>query len=74
MQDAVSRFCRGISEHIDDACIQYLSGIVDDGDIDLVDVEELVQGFLPDFAKLPQQERHDRLWSLLTEVSNVGSR
>ena len=72
VQDAVSHFCRGISEHIDDACIQYLSGIVEDaceeGDTDIGDVEELVQGFLPDFAKLSQQDRHGRLWSLLTQV------
>lgn len=75
VHDAVSHFCRGISEQIDDACIQYLSGIVEDAcegeDTDVADLEDLVQGFLPGFAKLSQQERHDRLWSLLTQVSNA---
>ena len=77
VQDAVSHFCRGISENIDDACIQYLSGIVNDAcegdDADVADVEDLVHGFLPDFSELSQQERHDRLWSLLTQVGNVQS-
>ena len=75
VHDAVSHFCRGISEQIDEACIQYLSGIVEDacegGDTDVADLEDLVQGFLPDFAKLSQQERHDHLWSLLTQVINA---
>lgn len=73
LQCAVSDFCKGISADTDDAVIQYLTGIVQDacegGDADISDVEELVHGFLPDIAKLSQQDRHDRLWSLLTKVA-----
>ena len=75
VQNAVTEFCRGISDHTDDAVVQYLTGIVDDaceeGNADIADVEEMVHGFLPDIAKLSQEERHDRLWSLLTQVTEA---
>jgi len=75
VQNAVSEFCRGISDHTDDAVVQYLTGIVEDaceeGNADIADVEEVVHGFLPDIAKLSQEERHDRLWSLLTQVTEA---
>ena len=75
VQNAVTEFCRGISDHTDDAVVQYLTGVVEDaceeGNADIADVEELVHGFLPDIAKLCQEERHNRLWSLLTQVTKA---
>ena len=72
VQSAVSEFCNGISSDTDDAVVEYLTGVVDDACndecADIGGIEELVQGFLPDIAKLSQQERHERLWTLLTKV------
>ena len=70
---AVSSFCRSVSDTTDDAVIQYLTGIVTDaceeGDADIAEIEELVHGFMPGISRLSQQECHDRLWTLLTQVS-----
>lgn len=70
---AVSSFCKSVSDNTDDAVIQYLTGIVTDaceeGDADIDEIEELVHGFMPGISRLSQQECHDRLWSLLTQVS-----
>ena len=72
VHNVVSEFCNGISDDTDDAVVEYLTGIVDDACddecADISGIEELVQGFLPDIVKLSQQERHERLWTLLTKV------
>ncbi len=72
VHSVVSDFCNGISSDIDDAVVEYLTGVVDDACndecADISGIEELVQGFLPDIANLSQQERHERLWTLLTKV------
>ena len=72
VHSVVSEFCDGISNDTDDAVVEYLTGIVDDACddecADMSGIEELVQGFLPDIVKLSQQERHERLWILLTKV------
>ena len=70
---AVSSFCRSVSDSTDDAVIQYLTGIMTDGceegDADMDEIEELVHGFMPGISRLSQQDCHDRLWTLLTQVS-----
>ena len=72
VHSVVSDFCNGISNEIDDAVVDYLTGVVDDACndecTDISGIEELVQGFLPDIARLSEQERHERLWTLLTKV------
>ena len=73
MKAAVSSFCRSVSARTDDAVIQYLTGIMTDaceeGDADMAEIEELVHGFMPGISRLSQQDCHDRLWTLLTQVS-----
>ena len=72
VHSVVSEFCHGINNDIDNAVVEYLTGVVDDACndecADISGIEELVQGFLPDIAKLSQQERDERLWTLLTKV------
>ena len=72
VHSVVSEFCNGISSDIDAAVVEYLTGVIDDACndecADMSGIEEVVQGFLPDITKLSQQERHERLWTLLTKV------
>jgi len=71
LRDCVFQLGHKVDATVDDAVVEYLTSFIGDAEADNVDLEEIedvVTGFFPTFASLPDEEKHESLWELLQMV------
>ena len=72
-EELATVFCRCLGwDGADGEIVSYLASLIkndDDGSgVDIDELAQLVQGFVPGFSALPHEEQHDRLWNLVEQV------